>query len=1043
MKNRPTNILTASDDASSFSNEDALRLILNNLPENFLFIDRQLCIAFCNEKTKENIREFVGTEVTEGMSIMEIVPPERRAALAALYQEVFEGKEQKSETKLLYKGQTLYSENIFRPARSTDGTIVGAIVSSRNITEQKRSENVLKEIEERWRFALESGGQAVWDWNIQTGDAFYSRKDIYGYEDHEMRNRIEEWQAMIHPQDRERIERAIETHIVSSDPFQESTYRIITKDGRQKWIVSRGMLVSRDQDGRPLRMIGTHTDITDRVQAEERTRISEKQYRILFQSTPLPCWIYEPGTMRILEVNDAALEHYGYTEKEFLQITVFDLHPEHQLEQLRENIRRGKGKKSEAINNWPHKKKNGEEIFVDLRINSIEYKGSEAKLVVAHDVTAKVRVETELRISNERFFHAARASSEALWEWDVLADECFVSQAYTDIFGWTVDEHRRFDGWHHYIHEGDREETIEEFYSAIDDPNVSRWSKEYRYRKADGSYAVVKDKASILRNDDGKVTKVIGSMQDITERKYNEQLLALESAIFELSINPNTDLRFTVDKLLRGLEDIYDNIHASVVLLREDDTIDTLAAPSLPAELSESLRGIRVGPDEGSCGAAMVGRQTIIVEDIAQDPLWARYSGLALRHGLRSCTSLPIINSSGKVMGSFSAYFRQVRTPTPGELKMLRRIRNILRILVEQFWALNEIKVANERFDMMMKATHDLIWDWDLERNYIYRDEMGLKKVYGMDNNDQIKGIYQWLGRIHPEDQNRAEDVINDILQTRDQDTFDLEYRFLRDDGTYSYVYDRAMIIRDAEGRPVRMIGAAQDVTERKRLEQELLQNELERQRAINQATVDTQEQERSEIGKELHDNVNQVLTTTKLYLDLALTNAELKDELIQKSTKNIVSVINEIRQLSRSLMDPSIGDLGLIDSIHDLIDNINLTRKLHVQLKAEKQVESAFDKNQKLTVFRITQEALNNAIRHARATTVQLTIRVEETLAEIVIKDDGVGFHPLLVKKGAGLKNIQNRIYLINGHHTIQSAPGQGCRITIRFPIAHQPNQS
>src|SRR5690606_21033921 len=103
--------------------------------------------------------------------------------------------------------------------------------------------------------------------------------------------------------------------------------------------------------------------------------------------------------------------------------------------------------------------------------------------------------------------------------------------------------------------------------------------------------------------------------------------------------------------------------------------------------------------------------------------------------------------------------------------------------------------------------------------------------------------------------------------------------------------------------------------TERKRLEQELLQNELEKQKAINQATVDTQEAERSEIGKELHDNVNQVLTTTKLYLDLAMSSPELKDELIIKSNKNIINVINEIRQLSRSLMDPSIGDLGLIDS--------------------------------------------------------------------------------------------------------------------------------
>jgi signal transduction histidine kinase len=268
------------------------------------------------------------------------------------------------------------------------------------------------------------------------------------------------------------------------------------------------------------------------------------------------------------------------------------------------------------------------------------------------------------------------------------------------------------------------------------------------------------------------------------------------------------------------------------------------------------------------------------------------------------------------------------------------------------------------------------------------------------------------------------------------QDTFEMEYRFLRDDGTYSDVYDRGMIIRNTLGKPVRMIGAAQDITDRKRLEKELLQNELERQKAINQATVDTQEQERSEIGKELHDNVNQVLTTTKLYLDLALSNPELKEELILKSSKNIINIINEIRQLSRSLMDPSIGDLGLLDSINDLIENINLTRKLHVKLAAEKKLELLLDKNQKLTVFRIIQEALNNAIKHAKASTVNIQLGHSGGLAQILIQDDGIGFHPDLVKKGVGLKNIQNRIYLINGVQTISSAPGKGCKLIINFPI-------
>jgi signal transduction histidine kinase len=214
------------------------------------------------------------------------------------------------------------------------------------------------------------------------------------------------------------------------------------------------------------------------------------------------------------------------------------------------------------------------------------------------------------------------------------------------------------------------------------------------------------------------------------------------------------------------------------------------------------------------------------------------------------------------------------------------------------------------------------------------------------------------------------------------------------------------------------------------------LQNELEKQKAINQATIDSQELERTEIGKELHDNVNQILTTTKLYLDLALSNAELRDELIKKSSSNIISVINEIRQLSRSLMDPTIGDLGLIDSVNDLIENINLTRRLHVSLTADRKLELLLTKNHKLTVFRILQEALNNAMKHAKAKMVMIEFKFHGNNVKLIITDDGVGFDLASVKMGAGLKNIQNRVYLLNGTCIIQSDAEKGCKIIINFPI-------
>lgn len=347
-----------------------------------------------------------------------------------------------------------------------------------------------------------------------------------------------------------------------------------------------------------------------------------------------------------------------------------------------------------------------------------------------------------------------------------------------------------------------------------------------------------------------------------------------------------------------------------------------------------------------------------------------------------------------------------------------------------------ELKRINERFDCMMKATHELLWELDIASNQIFRSRDSLFKVYGIQDDSSIRTLDEWLEHIHPEERQTVSRTIREILKGPNQFTFEMEYRFRQEDGDYAYIYDRGILLKDEKDRPVRVIGSAENISERKRLERELLKNELEYQRLIHQATVDSQEKERAEIGKELHDNVNQVLTTTKLYLDLSLANNELKEELIRKSLANINSVIQEIRHLSRSLMDPSIDDLGLLDSINDLIDNIHLTRKLQIIMNADPAIESRLDNDQKLAVFRILQESMNNVLRHAQATTAWIVISLNNEYVHLTLKDDGIGFEPGITKRGAGLKNIQNRIYLINGTLQLESSPQKGCTIYLQFPI-------
>lgn len=1160
MKNRSAYILHHSD-SRFFTEEEAYGIILSNLDDIFVLIDKELVILTLNELAQKTIFQSYGARVVPGMSVLDIVPDEYKSEITGVYNDVFKGNIRTYLTDEKSKGSIIHLEYRFKPVANENGEIIAALVTARNITEYKKVELALKEMEERWRFALEGANQGVWDWNLQTNEIVYSAsyRKMYGFEAHELADSLEEWENRIHPDDKKLVNQAIDQHTSSSNPYYENIYRIKGKDEQYRWIMARGMIMGRDSKGKPLRMIGTHTDITDRIKAEEK-------YKQLFYNNPLPMWTYDLESLRFLEVNNAAIAHYGYTREEFLSMTIADIRPEEEKIRLVEAVKNA-NRKIFLPSTWKHKKKNGDIIHVEITTTKQEREGRDVVLVLANDITETVIAQEELIISNERFSYAAKASSEALWEWDIETGEVYMSDVYNELFGWKTDEKKNFDAWHIYVHPEDRNETISGYYQAIEDPSVHRWSKEYRYLKANGSYAIVIDKAVILRNNKGKATRVIGAMQDVTiqkkaedelkksnerflfvsratsdaiydwdivtdelywgdalhtlfgynptnlpigkwedmlhpedrketvgsmykainspgeqfwkkeyrfkkadgsfsyvldrgffirdeqdkvvrmigsmqdisEGKYHERLLSLERTIFELTTNQKLDFKYIVNVLLKGIEDIHEDAFTSLFLLKDDGSVSKIAAPRLPRTFTDMIEGFKPGPNDGSCGAAISTKKTVIVADIENDPLWEDHKGPALQHGIKACWSLPIIHSSGMVMGTFANYFKTVKNPSPSEWNTIERIRNILRVLMENYWSINEIRLAKERFDTVLKATHDLIWDWNLETGEMYRDPNGLMTVYGVKNKQSIQKIDQWIKRIHPEDQERVQKVIDSILHVKSQDIFDVEYRFIRDDGSISYVYDRGMLIRDREGRPIRFIGAAQDITDRKRLEQELLQNELERQKAINQATVDTQEQERSEIGKELHDNVNQVLTTTKLYLDLALSNPELKDDLISKSSKNIIKVINEIRQLSRSLMDPSIGDLGLIDSIKDLIENINMTRKLHVRLHAEKKMEYLLGKNHKLTVFRIIQEVLNNAIRHSKASTVSIYFSMLHENAEIIIEDDGIGFDPVQIKKGAGLKNIENRIYLINGTHSVFSAPDKGCKIIINFPVNKQ----
>ena len=143
-----------------------------------------------------------------------------------------------------------------------------------NQAENWKTRKALKKSEERWHFALEGSEDGVWDWNPITNDIFFSKrwKHMLGYEEHEIENKFEEWEMRVFPDDKEMVYEHLQQHISGETPLYVSEHRLLCKDGTYKWILDRGKIMSWDENGKPLRFIGTHTDITERKEAQEKIR---------------------------------------------------------------------------------------------------------------------------------------------------------------------------------------------------------------------------------------------------------------------------------------------------------------------------------------------------------------------------------------------------------------------------------------------------------------------------------------------------------------------------------------------------------------------------------------------------------------------------------------------------------------------------------------------------------------------------------------------------------------------------------------------------
>lgn len=339
---------------------------------------------------------------------------------------------------------------------------------------------------------------------------------------------------------------------------------------------------------------------------------------------------------------------------------------------------------------------------------------------------------------------------------------------------------------------------------------------------------------------------------------------------------------------------------------------------------------------------------------------------------------------------------------------------------------------SNELFEYAGKATRDVIWDWNLKENTIRRTG-GYKNLFGYDMTDAYEPHnYE---KIHEDDIGYVLKSVRGAFK-RDDSRWQIEYRYRCADGSYKVVIDQAYIIRNRDGKAVRVIGSIQDVTEERDLQRQVLITEKQKKKDVVDAVIGAQEKERNELAAELHDNVNQLLAASILYLKTAQKQKVIKPALVTQSLDYIEKAIEELRVISRNLTPAELKMNGLSAALAAFAKKLHIPKSFQVKLEIGEIDESRISQPLKLAVYRIAQEVMNNILKHANATKVAIHLWEVDGMLNLTVTDNGKGIDLSKIKKGLGIVNIYNRAENFGGAAEIISSPGKGCKWNVTIPL-------
>ena len=489
----------------------------------------------------------------------------------------------------------------------------------------------------------------------------------------------------------ERIQRSIER----GEPVREELIKY-RKDGSEFWL-ELDMVPIADGTGRFTHWVATERDITQRKLAEQKEARLRGGFQLLFLGNPHPMWVFDRATRAFLEVNNAAIEQYGYSREEFLALTIDDIRPEGEKQRLHARVAAVSPDGRERLGTWVHLRKNGVPIAVDITSQSLNYNGRDAQLVVAMDITDQVAMEQQraqalMAVQASQASLARSQSLARMGSWDRMA------QDHSAVWSANLYALTGRDPAHgppsieqilERIHPDDRADYLQTMTECLRDGTSRSWT--YRCVQPGGEIHWYEENIDEPRRDaSGRMVSIGGTVQEVTERVEAEARLQLQLSRTELlnHIVRATDERLDLDRIFRvvcdNIESRFSTVFSAALLFDLPTQAFTVAHLSAQATERGQVIGLREGDvlPLADSGLARCASGELVHEPVLVDAPFALLQRLA-HAGLASAVFAPL-HAQGEVLGVLVAARAQGHGFDSGECEFMRQLAEHVALAASQ-----------------------------------------------------------------------------------------------------------------------------------------------------------------------------------------------------------------------------------------------------------------------------------------------------------------------------------------------------------------------